>query len=468
MADLNITDSDTNNNSQKVQTIRVGLPIPRGTMPTISLEQSQLLAISYFIRVQVFAQEGVYTTSDGKRSQFMMVDLPFIVGTLSTPSNSSNSPATTPMSSPKSTSSNAILYSNTPTSPPPTLYQHPARTSPRISSPPISSLPISSPPISSTPISSPPISSPPLVSTSSPQSTLSSNTGNERKSLIGGMFRKSSTGSQTSDKKRSGKKKSVFSSLRLYKSRKKNDQQEDDTLSVKQEDDALSVEQESSEVVLPPVDDNSTAVTVGGVFDIFARDDIDDFEEDPELQVEKQPVPAFSEMKKEESRVFKMFPDDDDDESDYEPEVVQESISKRINRKEAVFKMFPEEADEDDDDSNEVIKDEQQQLLDEITDTIESFVIDRQPKKQSNVFQMFNDDSSEEEEEEEEVSQKQVKPNHDNQKYQKPNEFIIEYKPDTKDVLMNSTDDSDSEDDINDLLSVLAKREKLLSNQHMK
>lgn len=95
MTDLNITTNDPDQN-KKVQTLRIKFPIPKGITPTISFESSQLLSITYFIRVQAFAQEGVYTNLEGAKSQFMMLELPLTVCTKSTPPDSNLSPVSSP------------------------------------------------------------------------------------------------------------------------------------------------------------------------------------------------------------------------------------------------------------------------------------------------------------------------------------------------------------------------------------
>ncbi|KAI8334523.1 hypothetical protein EDC96DRAFT_412905, partial [Choanephora cucurbitarum] len=210
VADLEITSQD-NQSHQKFQTVRVGLPVPKGTTPTVTFEQSQLLSISYFVRVQVLAQEGVYITPDGKASQFMVVDIPFSVGTLTTPqagnsSSSSSSPINTPITSP-------VL---SPVSP---------KTSP---------LSVSSPKETSSPTLSKATSSPTSPKTyiqslpTSPNSTLLSINEPKRNSLSG-IFRKSSTGSTSTQS--SDKKKRFFSSLKLYSRNEKQEEEEVNELS---------------------------------------------------------------------------------------------------------------------------------------------------------------------------------------------------------------------------------------------
>jgi hypothetical protein len=96
VTDLNITTNDPEQN-QKVQTLRIKFPIPKAITPNVSFESSQLLCLSYFIRVQAFAQEGIYTTSEGAKSQFMVLEVPLVICTKSTPHGSTNlSPVSSP------------------------------------------------------------------------------------------------------------------------------------------------------------------------------------------------------------------------------------------------------------------------------------------------------------------------------------------------------------------------------------
>ncbi|KAI8990815.1 hypothetical protein BDF20DRAFT_908661 [Mycotypha africana] len=119
VTDLNMTASETHT-KEFAQTVHAYLPIPKGTTPTITFEKSQLMSVSYFIRIQVFAQEGTYTTPNGKKSQFMSIDLPFIIGTLPSPATCTVSGSPSGMSqctSPTSISSSSQYSIPTPTSP---------------------------------------------------------------------------------------------------------------------------------------------------------------------------------------------------------------------------------------------------------------------------------------------------------------------------------------------------------------
>ncbi|CAO3616532.1 unnamed protein product [Mucor fragilis] len=224
VTDLNITSDNNSGNNQKVQTVRVGLPIPRGTMPTILLEQSQLLSVSYFIRVQVFAQEGVYTTSEGTKSQFMTVDLPFVVGTLaSTDSNAASptltnnnassptltnrsvSPSTSPMSSPRSTyTSLSSIF--TPQQQQQQQQRQQQNVSPQLQPQPLQQQ--QSFDTGSTNEKTTEGSDTASISTSSNQLE-TSNSINRKSKIMGNIFRKSSTGSSVSTGSNEEKRKRV-------------------------------------------------------------------------------------------------------------------------------------------------------------------------------------------------------------------------------------------------------------------
>ncbi|KAI8087850.1 uncharacterized protein B0P05DRAFT_584555 [Gilbertella persicaria] len=405
VADLDITGQDSHNN-QKMQVIRVGLPIPKGTMPTITFEQSQLISVSYFIRVQIFAQEGVYTTSEGKKSQFMMVDLPFIVGTLTTPSfttsSSSSSPVITPLSSPGQTYNSLSSVLNT----------HQPNMQPSFDSYSSSGKSITDP-------------TSPTLGSVSPESTKKSPRGS-----ISGIFRKSSTGgasvsSGQSSSDNEKKKKSVFSTLKLYSRSKKQTEEPQPEV--------------NPTVIMTPKNEQR------GVFNLFDDNITDDELDDNKKNVPPTPaiVPQPEQPTKQPAKVFNMFPDDDSDEEEQKQEPIKEPESQA-----RVFNMFP------DDDSDE----EGEEMPAKET-------MDQQPK----VFQMFEDDDSDSDEsvvrdlqvstnQAELLQDERVKPHHQEQK---PNEVI--YKPNTLD---DSTTDEENFHD--DLLSALALREKLLLSNHDK
>ena len=129
---------DHDRDELKMQAVRIGLPIPKGITPTITLEKSELLLLNYFIRVQVFAQEGVYTASDGARLQFMLVDVPFLVGTQAESMNTIKSP-TPSLASPKIKKS-PLPFLTTPTL---SVASSPSLASPKISE--ASPTPVASP-----------------------------------------------------------------------------------------------------------------------------------------------------------------------------------------------------------------------------------------------------------------------------------------------------------------------------------
>ncbi|KAL7322180.1 hypothetical protein PS15p_211836 [Mucor circinelloides] len=497
VTDLNITSDNSSNSNQKVQTVRVGLPIPRGTMPTVSLEQSQLLSVSYFIRVQVFAQEGVYTTSEGTKSQFMTVDLPFVIGTLASPDNNTSSPTlsnnnassptltnrsvsptTSPMSSPRSTyTSLSSIF--TP--------QQQTAVSPQLQSQ--SRQPQQSSDTGSTNERTTEVSDTTSISTSSNQLE-TSNSINRKSKIMGNMFRKSSTGSSvsTTSSEEKKKKKGVFSTLRLYSSKKNSDQNNDqaDTESLgSQKDDQQ--QQVSPAVVMTPKHNEpepsqqQQQQQQGGIFDIFAGDDVDDDDDIPrnysKIEQEKNstqdhddsttvissrstppplpprqvqettttppPAPVASQGR------FQMFPDDDS--SDEEEEGQAESTI----QEQASVAMTTNVMDQE---------------IDSISDNVENLTFDERsnqqaPPQRSNVFRMFDDDDSDDEEEivnQLTVSQERivvliderVKPHHQDGNNDKPHTYNYYYKPNTM------TDSSEDEHDENDLLAALARREK--------
>lgn len=406
MTDLNIT-SDDQNKDHKVQTVRVSIPIPRGTLPTIPFESSQLLNVSYFIRVQVFAQEGIYTTSEGKKSQFMMLDIPFIIGT-----HSRAEEKVTPISSP--TLSHATLQSN-----------HSSTSSVIFSQ------------------SSGGSNSNRLSTTSS---TLLSNPSNQSSTSI---FRKTSTSSiKTNSSEEKKKKKNVFSNLRLYSYKKKGTENTKSTEGVSP---AVIMtpqlthdqqEPEPAEAIIEQEEEIPTkhsSFSGGGVFNLFPDDDDDDeYEEVIEAgqivrrKTIKKPV-------KKSAAVFKLFPDDDDDE---EEEEEKKSAEMGLSQQPSPQQPSPQQP------SSQQPSPQQEQ--------------------QATVFNMFEDDDSDEEEVNDlEISQKQelsiderVKPNH--QRFENPNEKIEStkdflYKPNTFD-----SSSSDSEPDEFDLLGMIARNDKRL------
>ncbi|KAG1451260.1 hypothetical protein G6F46_010179 [Rhizopus delemar] len=69
------------NNGNIAQTIEIMLQIPQDTVPTISIESSKIMSVSYYIRVLVYAHSGIYVSQDYQESQFLSAELPFIIGT---------------------------------------------------------------------------------------------------------------------------------------------------------------------------------------------------------------------------------------------------------------------------------------------------------------------------------------------------------------------------------------------------
>ncbi|KAI9262702.1 hypothetical protein BY458DRAFT_515155 [Sporodiniella umbellata] len=67
------------------QTAQVMLHIPKETVPTISIEQSRLMSVTYFIRILVYAHEGVYVSLDYQESQYLSAEIPFTIGTIKEP-----------------------------------------------------------------------------------------------------------------------------------------------------------------------------------------------------------------------------------------------------------------------------------------------------------------------------------------------------------------------------------------------
>ncbi|KAI9249060.1 hypothetical protein EDC94DRAFT_495213, partial [Helicostylum pulchrum] len=298
VTDLNITSESSANNNEKVQTVRIGLPIPKQTIPTISLEKSQLLSVSYFIRVQVFAQEGIYTTSEGIKSQFMMVDIPFIIGTLTTSSR-------TPMSSPVSSSLSPIS-SPTISSPQSTLLRNSSnsssiKTSPLLSTagslltssfstvvtPKPSTSTSTSASASITPVASPELNKSPTISSMEPT---------KKSRIMSGMFRKTSSGSShsTNDEK---KKKNVFSTLRLYG---RNNKDVSPAVMMTHADREKAEVNKDQAIV-------ETANQDAGIFNIFG-DDMSDCEQTVSV------TPVVNE------KVFKMFNDSDSEDEEEEKE----------------------------------------------------------------------------------------------------------------------------------------------------
>jgi hypothetical protein len=405
---------DTEDDNQRAQAAHARILIPSYIMPTITLEQSRLLGIRYFIQVKILENDGIYTTVDGKHLQYMMVDLPFTVGTLRTPSNSSS--LSEPISVPLlRTPSNSSSLSE-PISVPSLAHQYLTKTPPSISSSVHSS--------STTSISL--TRTPPSISSSIHSSSTTSIS-------LTSIYRRFTQSSGSLNERRS-RKRDLFQSLRNSKRNS-----DPSTLQVhgrnnlmmnQEDDDSISSVKLQNQV--PPtvlVEPKSSKVDISlniaaekGAFDIIAGDGINDIEE---AKPEKKPV-VSSEIKKEESCVFKMFPDDDDDDDD-EPDTIQSqtaSNSKYISRKEAVFKIFCDGEEDEDSDAENIAsaKDEHEQLIDAINDRIESFVNDQQYKKQSNVFKMFNDDDSSSEEEA--VIDAPVKSRLEEPRYHKPNEYI--------------------------------------------
>jgi hypothetical protein len=101
VTDLNLV---KRGDAMSVQMMYIGLPIPKHILPTITLEASPLMSVSYFVRVHVYAQNGIYQPigGDGQLLDAMMVDLPFTIGTIQ------NNHASTPSLLPPSPSSVSI------------------------------------------------------------------------------------------------------------------------------------------------------------------------------------------------------------------------------------------------------------------------------------------------------------------------------------------------------------------------
>lgn len=370
MTDLNITSKSNANNNEKVQTVRIGLPIPKQTIPTISLEKSQLLAVSYFIRVQVFAQEGIYTTSEGIKSQFMMVDIPFIIGTLTTLSG-------TPMSSPVFSSLSPIS-SPIISSPQSTLLRNSSNGSSIIkTSPPLStagSLLTSSfstvvtPKPSTSTSTSASTSITPVASPELNKSTISSMEPTKKSRIMSGMFRKTSSGSSYSSNDEK-KKKNVFSTLRLYG---RNNKEVSPAVMMTQADQEKAEVNKDQAIV-------ETSNQDAGIFNIFG-DDTSDCEQTVSV------TPVVNE------KVFKMFNDSDSEED--EEELVVEKTKESAN----VFNMFPDSESDDDDDATkiQVLGDHQSEL---ISSTETNMSASNLRLLSTHVFRMFDESDSDEEDE---------------------------------------------------------------------
>lgn len=368
MTDLNITSESNANNNEKVQTVRIGLPIPKQTIPTISLEKSQLLSVSYFIRVQVFAQEGIYTTSEGIKSQFMMVDIPFIIGTLTT---SSGTPISSPVSSSLSPISSPII-----SSPQSTLLRNSSnsgnsiKTSPLLST--AGSLLTSSfstavtPKPSTSTSTSASMSITPVASPELNKSTVSSIEPTKKSRIMSGMFRKTSSGSSHSanDEK---KKKNVFSTLRLYG---RNNKEVSPAVTMTQADREEAEVNKDQAIV-------ETTNQDAGIFNIFG-DDTSDCEQTVSV------TPVVNE------KVFKMF--NDSDSEDDEEELVVEENKESAN----VFNMFPDSESDDDDTKIQVLGDHQSELM---SSTETNMSASNLRLLSTHVFRMFDESDSDEEEE---------------------------------------------------------------------
>lgn len=487
-----------------MQTIRVALPIPKGTTPTITLEKSGLLSIAYYVRVQVFAQEGVYTTPDGTKSQFMLVDVPFVVGTLTTPLESPKSTPTTPISSPKSFKMPIYADINTEYLSRVTSSGSHNSFGMNSSSPPYPSTLTSSffgvvPTFSTsatsnsrTNQSSTPITSPVLTNksnendsvasggstngdggTTTSVATLIDNKKGGR--MMGGMFRKSSSGSNVSaENNKKTKKKNVFSSFKLYgrsnsgsngSAKSKTPEEEKDNITVTDKNNTEErIEDQQKEENNIQIEDQATLCVSnegGGVFDIFSGDDDDSFDE-PKTGQEKSP---------EVERVFKMFPDDDDDEEEEQVEVEE---LKKPETGRGVFQLFPDSDDDDDEEESTVpLHGVSSENLNSTAATMEGLLtyednsVTNQRLLSSHVFKIL-DDSTDDENEESNVRGLSVsRPIATHVEEQKPNakeEEQVCHKPDTiddTDFLMDNTSDISSEEDEYDILGALARKEKL-------
>lgn len=389
-------------------------------MPTISLEQSELLSVSYFIRVQIFAQEGTYTTAQGTRSQFMMVDIPFIIGTLTVPT----SPSSTTLSSPRTSMTSPRITSPMLTSPrtnvtstrqPVSPRQQAQPVPPRQPSPPN---PTGTSPTSSrtvTPVSSPrPVASLLTSSFTAPVIPINSNVSltvvdkdkdtdsiaEKKTNIISGVFRKSSSGSTVSSEE-GKKKRGMFSTLRLY-GRNKSKQEE----------------------ITPTVVMTPKQATAG---DAVTNED------SQIMVVEQKEEEVVEETKKwSEQRVFKMF-DDSDSEEDAEQTAAQTAAQTAQSPKTpplpprpkptspttggGVFNMFPDSDDDDEED---------EPIGHVSTDSVST----NQRLDSSHVFQMFDDSDSDEED----INQLSIsRPDYTLiDERVKPHEQTFEYKPNVK------------------------------------
>jgi hypothetical protein len=294
VTDLNLV---KRGDAMSVQMMYIGLPIPKHILPTITLESSPLMSVSYFVRVHVYAQNGIYQPigKDGQLLDAMMVDLPFTIGTIQ------NNHASTPSLLPPSPSSVSIATRS------------------------LTDLSISS---SST--NNDDNMQPDEKKTGTKQSIKKSSK-LKRQILKTGIFRKSSSNSGSSlsitnmvepeeqeQVELNDKKTNSNVTLELY-------QQNVDTLKNKQNDVEHQIEQLAIESENKPIHDDSkaTSETTGVVFNMFCDDDSDD-EMDTSIMLNgsrsdaKDDVDLCSGLdnKKEtplavNSSYFQMFPDSD-------------------------------------------------------------------------------------------------------------------------------------------------------------
>ncbi|KAI8640449.1 hypothetical protein BD408DRAFT_434202 [Parasitella parasitica] len=443
--DLNVTSDNDTTSNQKVQTVRITLPIPRDTIPTISFEQSQLFSLSYLIRVEVTAQKGLYTTSEGIKSELMKIELPFVVGTATLP-GADSSPTLAPKNASSPTLSNrSVSPLSTFTSMSSIFAQH-AHQNQRQS--------FDVCPSTET------------LATENYNDTFQIN--KKGKKGMGNVFRKSSNGSNastTSSEEKSKRKGGVFSMLRLYSSKKNN--QDDSENEDSQKEDQRQI---SPAVIMTPKQQNQEQ---GGVFDIFAGDDLDDDDDIPkdfsEIEHKKNSMQDHGDSTTLISGSNRLT-----------PPLVSQSTEATQGR----FQMF---SDEDDSDNEEVEEKEKEKIIIQKQDSVAmTTIVDQKinsmankvehstldntrsnqqaAAKQSRVFKMFEDSDDEDEEDivdQLTVSQdrievlldERVKPHHEEEN-DRASAYSHSYK------LNTVTDSSDEEPDEGDLLASLARRER--------
>lgn len=371
----------------------INLHIPHDIIPTITLHQSRLLGISYCIQAKVLDKDRIYTTAEGKQVERMTVDLPFIIGTLSKPNNLSSS--------------------SSPTSVPPVAYQRLTKSLPRIPS-------LSTASSSSTSINR--------------RFTVSSATSSERQRSRQASLQSFRDDGKSYDIRNSiSLPSNIHDKIRQLENQDKSTDDNDNTTYVTQSGQVSHTTAKLSQLDPIDVDFNISFDTFTGNSSTNMKDAKSKMNQAVSLEIKADGTP-----------VPETFPADNGGGSNCDSYAKQSRTAysaKYINRKEALFKIFRNEDDDDDSDEEDtdIVNDEPQQLLDAVTNRMDSVALGQQKTKQSYIFNMFNDDSSSDEDAIIEVPQMTAqgtrpKPLEEETEFHKPNEYIIEYKPDTKDT----------------------------------